>query len=74
MSIYQELDGRTEDMIQKEMSKLSINEVENAWEQGRYTDSQVDAYVEEWNKGPHFTTARRSPFGSKRIHLILEDD
>ena len=64
----------TEDMIQKEMSKLSIDEVENAWKRGRYTDSQVDAYVEEWNKVPHFTRALRSPFGSKRIHLILEDD
>ena len=64
----------TEDMIQKEMSKLSIDEVENAWKRGRYTDSQGDAYVEEWNKGPHFTRARRSPFGSKRIHLILEDE
>ena len=52
---------------QREMEQLSIGTVENLWQSHRYSNAQVDEYIEKWNAGPHFTTAKR---GVNHIYLI----
>ena len=41
-----------------DLSDKTLNEVDRLWAQGKITRPEVKEYVEKWNAGPHFSTAK----------------
>ena len=40
-----------------DLTKYSLNEIEQLFRDGRITEEQATSYLRLWNAGPHFTQA-----------------
>lgn len=58
--------------LKRDWTHLTLNDVDRLYREGLMSEAETLAYIEEWNKGPHFTYAVLRD-GAVRNYLRKED-